>query len=370
MLEKGKISAGEFQILIIAFSTGTSLLVPPAYVTAISKQDAWIASALTTLISLLLILMYNHLGALFPSMTYVEYNEKIFGKWMGKITSLLYLYYFFHLAAGSLREIGDFFTTEVLDGTPIQMIMIIFLLTSLIGVRLGLEVISRSLLIFFPWIMVLLFMLFLFLIPQIKLVNIEPIFGEGIKPIVRGSYIYLGESLIELPIFLMIAPYVTDKQKMKKAFYKGTLIGGFVLTVLIAFCILVLGPDLTARQTFPSYMLGKKISIGNFLERIEIIVAIIWMLTIYFKLTLCYYGISLGLAQILGLKNYQILLFPLAFLLITFAIFMHPNIVHLYSFLIKTWPTFSLTICFIFPLLLLVIGKIKVRRSASKSLVK
>jgi spore germination protein KB len=243
--------------------------------------------------------------------------------------------------------------------------MIIFLLTSLIGVRLGLEVISRTLLIFFPWIMALLFMLFLLLIPNIKIENIQPIFGEGIKPIVKGSFIYLGESLIEFPIFLMITPYVTQKAKMKKAFYKGTLIGGCLLTILVTFCILVLGPDLTARQTFPSYMLGKKIRIGNFLQRVEVIVAIIWMVTIYFKLTLCYYGISLELAQVLGLKNYQILLFPLAFLIITFAIFMHPNIVHLSNFLIKTWPTFSLTICFIFPLLLLVIGKIKVKRSAS-----
>ena len=232
-------------------------------------------------------------------MTYVEINEKVFGKWIGKIIALLYLFYFYYLSAAMLRDVGDFFTTEILIDTPIQIIMIIFLLTSLIGVPLGLEVISRTLLIFFPWIMALLFMFFLFLIPIIKIENIQPILGEGIKSIMKGSYHVLGLPFLELAVILMITPYISEKAKMKKNFYKGTLIGGLLLTIIIMLSILVLGSDLTTRQTYPSYMLAKKISIGNFLERIEVIVAIIWILTIYFRLTICYYGLSLGLAQVL-----------------------------------------------------------------------
>jgi spore germination protein KB len=367
MLEKGKINSGEFLLLVITFTIGSSILVAPAFLAALAKQDAWIAYAVTVLISLSFIFLYNQLATLYPSMTYVEYNEKIFGKWIGKISALLYLFYIFEITSGSLREIGDFFTTEVLVDTPIQIIMIIFLLTSLIGVRLGLEVISRTLVIFFPWIVVLLIFLFFFLVPEIKIVNIQPILGEGIKPIINGAYHNLALPFLELPILLMITPYVTEKIKMKKAFYKGTLIGGFLLTILIMFCILVLGSDLTARQTYPSYMLAKKISIGNFLERIEVIVAIIWMLTLYFKLTICYYGLTLGLAQLLGLKNYQILLFPLAFLIITYSIFAYPNSVYFQDFIVKSFTPFSLTTSFLLPLLLVVIGKIRVKHSASKA---
>jgi spore germination protein KB len=369
MLEKGKINAGEFLILVIAYTIGSTILITPAFLAHLAKQDAWIAYAITVLISLSFIFIYNQLASLYPSMTYVEVNEKIFGKWLGKISALLYLLYFYYLSYGSIRVIGDFFTTEVLVDTPIQMIMIFFLLTSLIGVRLGLEVISRTLLIFFPWIVVLLFLLFLFLIPEIKLVNIQPILGEGIKPIIRGAYHNLGLPFLEFPIFLMITPYVTDKVKMKKAFYQGTLIGGFVLIIVVTLSILVLGSDLTARQTYPSYMLAKKISIGNFIQRIEVIVAIIWMVTIYFKLTICYYGLSLGLAQLLGLKNYQILLFPLAFLIITLSIYSYPNIVYFQNFVAKTFTPWSLTICFFLPLLLLVVGKIRKRSASDKSML-
>jgi spore germination protein KB len=81
--------------------------------------------------------------------------------------------------------------------------------------------------------------------------------------------------------------------------------------------------------------------------------------------TICYYALSLGLAQVLGLKDYQILLFPLALLIITFSIFSHPNIIHFYNFIAKAWTPYTLFICLFFPLLCLFIGKIN-KHTATK----
>lgn len=367
MLEKGKINAGEFHILVIVFTIGTSILVLPATLAKFAKQDAWIASVLTICISLCFIFIYNQLSSLYPSMTFVEISDKIFGKWLGKISALLYLYYFFLLSASLTRQMGDFFTTQVMVETPIQIIMMMFLLTSLMGVRLGLEVISRTAVIFIPWIIVMLFILFVLLLPETKFENIQPIFEGGMKPIVMGVYQNLGVPYLELPIFLMIAPYVTEKLKMKKAFYFGTLIGGFLLSILVIYCILVLGTDMTARQAYPTYILGKKISIGDFIERIEVIVAIIWIFTIYLKLTICYYGVALGLAQLFGLRSYQILTFPLAILLLAFSIIINPDVVYFRYSVSKMWSPYSLTICFFLPLLLLVVGKVRKNFSPAKT---
>lgn len=294
MLERGKINPGEFHMLVIFFTIGSSILVAPSLLAKAAKQDAWIASLMTIIISLSFIFLYNQLASLYPSMTLVELNKKIFGKWVGTITSLIFLFYFFYLSAALLREIGDFMTTQVLIETPIEMIMILFFFTCVLGVRMGLEVISRSALIFFPWIVGLLFMLILFLIPESKFIQLQPILGDGLKPIFNGSYHYLGLPYLELIIFLMLTPFVNDNAKMKKAFYSGTIIGGLILSILIFFCILVLGPDFTERNVYPTYILGKKISIGDVFERIEIIVAIIWFFTMYFKLTICLYGLTLG----------------------------------------------------------------------------
>ncbi|WP_077212577.1 GerAB/ArcD/ProY family transporter [Bacillus dakarensis] len=363
MLEKGKISAFDFQVIVLVFTIGSSILVGPGLLARFAKQDAWMASSLALMISVSFVFLYIRLASLYPSLTFVECNEKILGKWIGNMVSILFLSYFYYLSSGLVREIGDFLTTQVLVETPIQMIMIMFLLISLFGVRLGLEVICRTAVIFFPWIVGFLLMWFLFLIPEIKLVHIQPIFEGGIVPIIQGSYHSLGLPFLELAIFLMISPYVTEKESVKKAFYRGTFIGGIILSFLVTISILVMGAEFTARNTYPSYILGKKISIGEFVQRIEIIVAIIWLFTIYFKLTICYYGLALGLAQVFKLNNYKILLFPLAFLIISLALFSHPDIVHFHEFLDHTWTPLSLTICFFLPLFVYVIGVIRKKRA-------
>jgi spore germination protein KB len=114
-----------------------------------------------------------------------------------------------------IRDSGNFFTSDILVDTPIEVVMILFLLISLFGVQLGLEVISRTALIFFPWIIALLSILILFLIPEIKLENMQPILGDGLKPIIKSVYRNLGLPYLELVIILMITPYVSEKSKNK-----------------------------------------------------------------------------------------------------------------------------------------------------------
>lgn len=366
MLEKGKINPGQFQILVITFTIGTAILHAPSLLAKAAKQDAWIASALAVFTSLLFLYLYNQLVSLHPSVAFVEMNEIIFGKWLGKITSLLFLFYVFHILGGGFRGIGDFFATQVMIETPPFIIITMVVLTSLVGVRLGLEVISRTALTFFPWIVILLLMLFLLLIPELKFENVQPILEGGPKPVLKGAYIDLSMPYLQLAILLMIAPFVTENSNMKKAFYKGILIGGTILTILVMYSILILGADSTARQSYATYVLGKKISIGDFLERIEVIVAIIWILTIYFKLTISYYVLAIGCAQVFGLRNYKILTFPLALLIITFSIFMHRDVVHVSNYIAKGLPPYSITICFFLPLLVYVIGKIQKKRSIEK----
>ncbi|WP_144552496.1 endospore germination permease [Peribacillus simplex] len=359
MLEKGKISSGEFLILVIIFTIGGAILTLPSVLVSLAKQDGWIAYIIATLIGLCFVFLYTRLASFYPSMTYIEVNEKIFGKLIGKISALLFLFYIYYLSSALLSEIGNFFSTQVLGETPMEIIMILFILTSLFGARLGLEVISRTAVIFFPWLVLLLCILFVFLLPDIKIENMQPIFEEGMKPIMNGAYHSLALPYVQLVFFLMLTPYIKEKAEMKKSFYLGTLLGGGVLLLVIIYSILVLDAANTARLTYPSYKLGMRISIGNFFERVEVIVAFIWVFTEYFKLTICFYGLALGLAQLLGLKNYKILLFPLAFLILTLTIFSHPDIVHYQNFIATAWTPLSLTICFILPLLLLMVGKIR-----------
>ena len=185
-----------------------------------------------------------------------------------------------------LRNVGDFITTIVMPETPIQIVHWIFVLAVLMAVSLGLEVIARSSEIFLPWVVFLLLILIVFLVPQIQFDRIQPVFESGTKAILHGSLSIISIPYLELTVFLMLYPYVNHPEKIGPSYLKGGVLGGLVIIIVTMLCVFVLGWDFTARHTFPSYTLAKKIQVGEFLQRIEVLVAVIWFLTIFFKLAL------------------------------------------------------------------------------------
>jgi spore germination protein KB len=359
MLENGKIGGQQFTMLVFMFTTGSSLLLAPSLLASEAKQDAWLAAIIGVVVGLLLTWLYQTLGNFYPDMTLVEYSEKILGKWIGKVISLLFFTFPFILSALVLRNIGDFITTQIMPETPIESIHIIFLIIVMMGTRLGLEPLARSGEILFPWSIVLFLLLVILISPQIELAKIQPILEKGMKPILHSALPFIGFPFLEMVIFLMIFPYVNKPKEAGKAFFRGTLMGGVVLILLTALAILVMGVDQTTRTLYPSYILAKKINIGNFLQRIEAIVTIMWFIAIFFKLTICFYASTLCLAQIFKLKEYRMLVFPLGMILVVFSLAISPNIVYNITVTPKVWTPYALTYGLFLPLLLLGVATVR-----------
>ncbi|WCK54544.1 endospore germination permease [Aneurinibacillus sp. Ricciae_BoGa-3] len=353
MLEKGMIGVKQLFIYIIMFTIGSSILVAPSGLVRDGKQDGWMASILDMGIGLLFVWLYYTLSQRFPKLTLVEFSEEIFGKWIGKVVSLSFLLYFFILAFSLLREIGDFMTTQILPKTPIEFIFMTFLGIVIMGTRLGLETQARAAEIFFPWIFLLFLIMVVSMLPEIHVENMQPMLEGGIKPVIWATYRNLGLPYLEQVVFLMVFPYVHRIEKARKALWGGTLFGGMMITIVTLLSILVITPDLTAIQIYPSYVLAKKISIGHFFERIEAVMAGIWFLTLFFKLTLCFYATALGVAQTLKLRDYRFLTFPLGMLLLVLSIVGSPNIIYFQRFIAEIWTPYSMTYGLFLPLLLL-----------------
>ena len=355
-----KISVRQFTIIVIIFVIGSSILVSPSALAHHAKEDAWISAFIGVAFGMLLVPLYCSIAKAFPNKMPTEYTEVIFGKWMGKLISFIFIMYFFMIASLLLREIGDFMTTQVMPQTPIQSIMIVFLLVIIMGVRLGVETFVRASEIFFPWVIGLIIFLIILLIPEIDIKNIQPVMGQGVKPVLLGLYSFLGIPIFEISMLLMILPHVNDLNRVKISFYMGIFIGGVILVVITLLAILVLGADFTIRNTYPSYVLAKKINIGDFLQRIEIVVAIIWFLTIYFKLVLSFYSAVVGVAHLFHLKEYKFLTLPLGMILVVLSIIISPNFTYFHNIVSKYGPLWLINFGVLLPTIMW--GIIKMRR--------
>ncbi|WP_134119007.1 GerAB/ArcD/ProY family transporter [Orenia marismortui] len=68
----------------------------------------------------------------------------------------------------------------------------------------------------------------------------------------------------------------------------GLLIGAGILLISSLTDVLVLGVVRTARVYFPTYLAVARLNIGNFLQRLEITVSIVFLLSGFVKFIISY----------------------------------------------------------------------------------
>jgi spore germination protein KB len=351
------IGVHQFTILVICFGIGTSILVAPASLAADAAQDAWISALIAIIAALIPVAVYVGLAKRFPKQSLIEMNEAVFGKWLGKAISLLYVSFFLLLASLMLGDAGYFLTTEVMPETPIDFIMACLLVVVVMGTRLGPEGFARACEIFFPWVVLLFSILVLMLLPEIEIEKMLPVWENGFAPIAKASLPFV--SLQEYVVLMMVYPYVKNSKKTAPAFFVGTLIAGAFLFIIMLLCIIVLGPGLTAENNYPSFTLAKKVSIGRFFERVEVIIGGLWFITITFKIVITFFAANIGTSQIFRFKSYSFLTIPMAMLCLVVVLMSYTNYVLVADFIHRVWPAYALTFMVVLPLFTLLTASVR-----------
>ncbi|OMF11341.1 hypothetical protein BK127_25395 [Paenibacillus sp. FSL H7-0331] len=328
MLENGRISTKQLAILVIYFIIGDMLLILPSLTAAASKQDAWLSGGIGFLIGWPIAWFLFRFSRIFPNLTIIEYNRRLLGKWIGGIISIFYLYYFLTTVSILIREAGDFLTTQIFTNTPMNAIHLILIILLVWGVKSGLETIARTAETFFPLYFLLFLSLFILLIPQAQLIRLQPILGGGILPTIRGSFYTCTFSFCELCSLLMLFPRVISSNHTERDYLLGVFFGGMAICSTILLTVLVIGPNLASIHLYATYITAQKINIGNFVQRVEAILALNWIISTYFKSVLDLYAFLVGTAQFFKLRDYRSLSVPTGMIIFGLAFTVTPNVVY------------------------------------------
>ncbi len=350
-----QISGRQFALLAIYIAIGDTILVLPSIPAMVAGRDAWISAVLGLVIGLGIVLLYGTLGKRNQGMTFVEYAEKLLGRWIGGLLACGLLFYLLISSAGHVREIGDFMTTQMMPETPIHAIHIFYASVVLMAAYLGLEPIARTGEFFFPFLILFLIVFITFLVPSVEWNNLLPVMEKGVGPVLKGAVTTTAYPFAELLVLLMVMPQVKNQLAVKGNFMKGALFGGLIIALIIFLSVSILGQDLAARNMYPSYALAKKIDVGQFLQRIEVILAFMWLLTSFIKTSIFFYVFHITLAQIFRLRQYRSMVLPSGLLLVSFAILISPNINH-FLHLNDFWPYMDFVLGIGSSLLLLAAG--------------
>lgn len=362
-MNKTHISSLQFGALIIMFVISSSTLILPTLLAMQARQDAWLSTLLGTSVSMLLVLLYGKLGTRFPRMTLAEISDRLLGKFAGKALMLLFLCYLFVITSGLLSQVGTLATSLFLSRTPAPAVHLLFFAIIVFAVLLGLETFARAAELFLPFVLLLLLLLLIALLPLIEFRNLLPVLEHGVGPVIKGTITVIGVPFLDLAILLMLFPSVSDSKAAYKMYFAATAFGGFLLIVVILFSTLILGPYVTEIVEYPFFVLAQKVNIGNFVQRIESMVIMIWIISLFFKITICYYALLLLSGQIFQLRSFKSLALPMGFIVLVLSVTLFPTSVSFWEFIAEQWTPSVLPYGLFIPGILLLIAWMK-RRSA------
>jgi spore germination protein KB len=364
MFNQQQIGIRQFFILVFLFTIGTSIIVGPHLATMTSYQDGWISALLGIIMGTSLIWVYTSFGKYFLDKSLIELNRLILGKWIGAILSLFFIVYLIVLSSLILINISHFISSRILLHTPIIPISYMFIALVVFGNILGIEVLARTAEMLLPSFLFLFIIFTLGLLPDIDVDKMKPFLEHGIYSIWESSVGFTIFVFGELVVFLMLTPYVTKRKekfpKIKRYFISGAVLGGGIILVVVLLAILVLGPEKAVWTTYPTYDLAKNIDFAGALQRMEVIMAGIWFISIFIKLSVLMHVITTSVKQLFGLRDSSIVAIPIGMFLVPLSLWLAPN-VGVYFTLVTQWLGLYTLVIMLLPIVIMVIGKIRLR---------
>ncbi|MGG4143299.1 endospore germination permease [Paenibacillus algorifonticola] len=332
MQQHQKISVRQLAILVLFFIIGDMQLYLPPLTAAYAKQSAWMSGIIGLPFGVGAAWFIFRISKRFPGKSLIDINNQAFGKIAGGLLSLVFLAMMFNTSITQIREISDFITTQMMEETPQLVIYLLMVLPITLALRGSITTIGRLGEVIFPLYSALFILLIILLIPKIDLTQLLPIELTGFPGIVKGSLFFIAFPYCELFAFLMIFHSVEESEHKTRDYLLAALIAGMAIWVIIVMCICVLGVFATEITVYSPYVMGKKINIGDFVQRLEAVLAIDYIISTYFRSLIYGYAFIRGLQQLFKLRDHRFMLWPFGFLIVGYAYFLAPGIVAFVQF--------------------------------------
>jgi spore germination protein KB len=340
--------------LLMLYLIGTSLFMGSG---GTSQNDNWIAVLVGMLLAFPIIWLYGRLHTLYPNMDLFDMLFAAFGPVIGRVCGLLYVWYAFHLGSLVLRNFGEFTKSVALTETPMLVPMAMIGLLSIWIIYEGVQVLARSALIIAVGLLLVYSTVQLFGLPHLHIHYLLPMIDKGWAPIFKAGVSTFSFPLAESVLFLCIFPYL-KKQRSGYKVLLGCLFGSSLVLVLTSIRnTAMLGSDVVSNLYFPSYVAISRISIGEFLQRIEGGASVVFVSALFVKVSVCLYAACIGISKICKLSSYKVVLIQTGLLLIYQSSYIYSSMLEMVNWAYEVYQYYAFPFQVLIPVLLWGIGE-------------
>jgi spore germination protein (amino acid permease) len=334
----------------------------PRLTVEVGANAGWIFTLYTALLASIGFLIIQKLYKPFEGKDLIDLGEHIAGGLGRIIIGMVIIFSLGYVTVVYLRTFSENMKLVAFNVTPLSFIEFFFLICMIAGAYFGIEAITRIHAIAIPFIVVGFVTLIIGVVNFIDLTNLTPIFGSGLDKIVIDGLPKVSVYSEILVLFLM-TPFLKSHKTMKTTgFWSVGLASLFFLIISFTYSTVFSYPT-TLEKAIPIFHIARLINLGRFFERVESIYMVIWAVASILFVVVNFYFILFTFQKIFNLKYYKPLIIPFAILIMNLSFF-PPNLIKAVSLEVNQFRNWSWLIGFAMPVLLLILARLKKKKSA------
>lgn len=289
---------------IIAFMLG--LLVEGS---AFSTPAATIAGAI---VGCMMVYPAYKVGMSRPGEFLGNYGHELVGRIPHYSFMIYYLLINLIITTIDLRQLSDFLLSEYLIGTPGWAIVTIFMICVAYVVYCGIETIFLVAQGIFLVNALIFLIIPFFAFQEIEMdmfvalaTHLQPkAFGYGMLKIIL--------TFGQLGFLFLLFPYLKKPKKTFRTFIFTTCTATVILLAHVISVLLTFGPELTANLMYPAMDLVRFVRVGSFIETFDPILIILFLTSVFVKISFNLFLCVLCLSHITGVKEYRSYALPVS----------------------------------------------------------
>ena len=313
---QGSLSIATLLLLTKVFYTNTSTVIKGA------ATAGWYVTLISVLTSLIFFQFVYMLLERFPGKSLSEIFDEVWGRFLGKLISIVFISYFIFYAGSNLREFIEMIKTYNLPYTPPSIIIIVFLIPVAVISYLGLESLARISYIGFYFVLGSMFIILLLDYPLYRLDSIFPLGGNGLK-----KNLFIGftrnSAYNEMIILAFFINSLKELSYCKRASILGLIISGIAISAIILCSTMAFDYTMSTENFSNLFELSRAIYFGRFFQRLESIFLIVWVTASVILVSAFFYASLSIFCKSFNVNNHKPLI-P-SFLIILFVVTLLPE---------------------------------------------
>jgi spore germination protein KB len=267
------------------------------------------------------------------------------------------------LLSFNINDVAGFYTGYIMPDTPPMAFSVVFVLVCAFAVHRGISSVARVSLLTTVFTIGTVVLTTLLLIGNMDFTNFLPVIDKQPIDYVQATQITVELPYLEVVSLLMVVPLIRDHTRLARRWVSGAAVAALLFTLITVRNTAVLGgaSQVLGDNSFEAVRL---IDIGEFLTRIELIIALNYTASLFTKICVLYYAVVNGIAQLLGVERNSSLILPLGSIaLVLAAVKVESTVVH------TIWgaqyaPFFSFPCTIFFPLMTVIVAAARKLKTA------